>query len=376
MSSMPFRRAIRAPALAAALVGISTTVAGCGSDAATPSTGADRVVAGVNLTELSASPTTAEIAAVAASWRGRDVAARQVREEASGALSSLGSGARVRVLSHLVDGDRHVGAVVEPADVTDPLPVLFYAHFGDEGVSVEGALLLIPIVLGARVSEYVIAIPSFRPQKLTFDGVEHRSEGEFSPWVGEVDDGLAFLNAVLATTPAADPERIVVFGMSSGGANGLLMAARDTRVDGVVDFFGPTDFFGPFVMDMVEDMLLGERLRDLPGMQFLQDELVSRTQGGELALAEMRHELLLRSPLYFIDRLPPLQIHHGTADDIVPLSQSARLHRAIVAGADGNGSEYYEYEGGGHHPIELAGSKARAMDFLQRLVVDDVVASR
>ena len=374
MPSMPLYRAIRAPALAATLVGIST-IAGCGSDAGTQSTSADRIVAGLNLTELSASPTAAEIAAVFASWQGRDVSAKEVREEAAGRLSGS-TGTAVRVLSHLVDGDRHVGAVVAPVEATEPLPVLFYAHFGDEGVAVEGALLLIPIILGARVSDYVIAMPSFRPQTLTFDGVGYRSEGEFSPWVGEVDDGLAFLNAVLATTPAADPERIVVFGMSSGGANGLLMAIRDARIDGVVDFFGPTDFLGPFVMDMVEDALLGERLRDLPGIRFLQDELVPRTQRGELTLAEVRHELLLRSPLYFIDRLPPLQIHHGTADDIVPLSQSARLHEAIVAGANANGSEYYEYEGGGHHPIGLAGSQARVMDFLQRLVVDDVVASR
>ena len=116
--------------------------------------------------------------------------------------------------------------MVVPEAVTQ-LPVLIYSHFGEDGVSVEGTLLLLPLVIGARVDEYVLVIPSFRSQALTFDGVSHRSEGEPSPWVGEVDDGLAFLNAVLETTPQADPERIVVIGMSGGGSNALLMAIRD-----------------------------------------------------------------------------------------------------------------------------------------------------
>ena len=375
MPSVLFNKAIRGPRQAlGAVVLVASTMAGCGSDSTTQSTSADRIVAGVNLTDLSAPPSAAEIDAVTASWLDRDVTARDVREEAVGELPGTVSGAVVRVLSHLVDGDRHVGAVVVPANATEPLPVLVYAHFGDEGVAVEGALLLIPIVLGARLSEYVIAMPSFRAQTLTFDGVDYRSEGELSPWVGEVDDGLAFLNVVLDTTPQADPGSIVVFGMSSGGANGMLMAIRDPRIDGVVDFFGPTDFLGPFVIDMVADVLLGEPLRDLPGIRFLQDELVPKAQSGELTLAEVRRELVRRSPIYFIDRLPPLQIHHGTADDIVPLSQSERLNDVIVAG--GTGSEFYEYEGGGHNPIELNGSQARALVFLQRVFSDDPFASQ
>ena len=130
------------------------------------------------------------------------------------------------MLSHLVEGERHVGAMVVPEAVTQ-LPVLINSHIGEDGVSVEGTLLLLPFVIGARVDEYVLVIPSFRSQALTFDGVSHRSEGAPSPWVGEVDAGLAFLNAVLETTPQADPERIVVIGMSGGGSNALLMAIRD-----------------------------------------------------------------------------------------------------------------------------------------------------
>lgn len=86
----------------------------------------------------------------------------------------------------------------------------------------------------------------------------------------------------------------------------------------------------------------------------------------------MRRELLQRSPLYFADRLPPVQIHHGTADDIVPLSQSQRLRDTIAA----SGSELFAYDGGDHLPFGLTGSKERAATFLRGLVGDELVASR
>jgi len=144
----------------------------------------------------------------------------------------------------------------------------------------------------------------------------------------------------------------------------MLMAIRDSRIDGVIDFFGPTDFFAPFVMDLVEDALTGEPPIDLPGIQFLGAELVPRLQSGELSAAHMRLELLQRSPLYFVDRLPPVQIHHGSADDIVPAAQSQRLSDALVA--SGNDGEFFEYEGSGHSPLGFAGSQGRAQMFLGR----------
>ncbi len=354
----------------ALVAGTAIFTLGCGSDSGTQSPSTDRIVGGINITQLFAAPSASEIAEVAASWQERDVAAIDIREEALAELSDDG-GVVVRVLSHLVDGQRHVGAVVVP-EAAAQLPVLIYSHFGEDGVSVEGTLFLLPLVIGARLDEYILVIPSFRSQALTFDGVRHRSEGEPSPWVGEVDDGLAFLNAVLETTHQADPERIVAFGMSGGGSNALLMAIRDSRIDGVIDFFAPTDFFGSFVIEILEDALLGEPQRELPGISFLEQDLIPRVQQGELSLAEMRRELLRRSPLYFVERLPPVQIHHGTADDIVPLAQSQRLSDTIVA----SGSELFEYDGGDHLPFGLTGSKERAVTFLHGLVGDELVASR
>lgn len=341
-------------------------VAGCGSDSGANSADDDRIVGGINITELFAAPSADEIAQVEAGWQQRQVGAIGVREEAAAELSD-NSDVVIRVLSHLVDGQRHMGAVVIP-ESSESLPVLLYAHFGEEGVSVEGTLFLLPLVIGARLDEYVVVIPAYRSQPVMSDGTSYPSEGEPSPWVGEVEDGLAFLDVALAETPQADPKRIVALGMSGGGSNALLMAIRDSRIDGVIDFFAPTDFFGAFVMEIVEAALLGEAQRQLPGISFLEQDLVPRMQQGDLSMAEMRRELLQRSPLYFVDRLPPVQIHHGTSDDIVPLSQSRRLSEALVASGRADGSQLFEYEGGDHVPIGLTGSQERATTFLQRVV--------
>ncbi len=87
------------------------------------------------------------------------------------------------------------------------------------------------------------------------------------------------------------------------------MAERDFRIDLVVEFSGPTDFFGPFVQEVTEEALR-DTLGDLPGLEFLNDEYIRR------------------SPICYADRLPQLQVHHGTADETVPLGEAERPRRS------------------------------------------------
>ncbi len=331
---------------------------------------ADRIVEGVDFAELFAAPSSAEINAVLASWSGRDVTARSVDVVATSAQQIGGVPATVRVLSHVVDGTaKHYGAVMVPDGVVPgSMPVLIYAHGGDGGVDIDELIPLLPIVLGLDASAYVLVAPSFRAEPLVFEGTTYLSEGEPSPWDRDVDDALALLNAVLASTPEADPDRIGVLGFSRGGAVGLLMAARDPRIDLIVEFFGPTDFFGPFVQDVVEEALRGSP-RDLPGLAYLNAEFIQPLKRGEVTIADMRLELLRRSPVYFADRLPQLQIHHGTADEVVPVGEAERLIEVMVALGRGKPEfEHYLYPGGTHNPLSLSGSIPRTQSFIGRLL--------
>ena len=151
------------------------------------------------------------------------------------------------------------------------------------------------------------------------------------------------------------------------------MAVRDRRIDAVVEFFGPTDFFGPFVRGVVEDALRG-RPRDLPGLTYLDAQFIQPLQRGELTIQDVRPELIRRSAVYFVDRLPQVQVHHGTADSIVPVSQAQSLIDAMrAAGRTAPAFEFYLYPGGGLDPISLVGSLDRTVLFLGRVFASQAV---
>jgi dipeptidyl aminopeptidase/acylaminoacyl peptidase len=234
-------------------------------------------------------------------------------------------------------------------------------------VDLDGTLALLGFAMSGILRSYVTVVPSFRSEALAFQGATYRSEGAPSPWDRDVDDALALLNAALASTPEADSDRIAVLGLSRGAGVGLLMAVRDPRIDEVVEFFGPTDFFGPYVQDLVEEALRGTP-RDLPGLNDLNAQFIQPLQRGDLTIPEVRAQLIRRSAVYFVDRLPQVQVHHGTADSVVSVSQAERLDEVMrEAGRGPPGYEFYLYPGGGHDPFTLPGSVDRAMAFLGRL---------
>lgn len=333
------------------------------------STPDDRVVGGVNLTELFTPATPAEREAVLDDWASRNPIAEDVRTVHQASATLGGSPATVRVLSHEVGGVTHFGAVVAPDGAAPAsLPILVYLHGGDSGVSVDGEVLFIMQFLTSLADRFVIVVPSFRDESVRFAGQSWRSDGPPSPWDYDVDDALALLDAAIATTPAADPTRIATMGMSRGGAVALLMAARDERIDRVVDFFGPTDFFGEFVQDVTEELLNG-RPRDLPGLEYMNATYLEPLRDGEMAPAVVRLALARRSAALFAGRLPEVQVHHGKADVIVPVSQAEAFIDAMNdAGRTAPGFQSYLYDGGEHSPLTLTGAFDRTHEFLAQLM--------
>ncbi len=344
---------------------IAGPLIGCSEDGAGPG---DRIVEGVNLDALFAEPTASELAAVRTEWSTRDVSVQGFRQEAESVVLVGESEATLRIVSHTVGGARHYGAIVIPNGApAGTLPVLVYAHGGDQGVGIEELLLLAGFL--PEVSRgFVHVVPSFRGESLSFQGLTFESDGSPSPWDRDVDDSLALLNAALLHTEQVDPARIGVLGFSRGAAVGMLMAIRDPGVDVVVEFFGPTDFFGSFVQDITEEALRGT-LRDLPGLAYLNGTFIQPLKNGLLQIGDVRRELVRRSPVLFVDRLPQLQVHHGTADVVVDVSQAESLiHAMEAAQRETPGFEWYLYQGGGHNPLSLPGSTNRAAAFLSRLL--------
>ena len=315
---------------------------------------------------LFAPPTADEIAAVRADWAGRDVSPAGLIVELTEAYSLFGSPATLRVVSHQVGEARHYGAIVVPKSrKAASLPVLMYLHGGDNGVDVDDVQFL-AFALGELRDSFVYVVPSFRSEPLEHGDREWVSTGPGGHWDYDVDDALALLNVALGITPQAKPEALSLVGASRGGGVALLAGIRDERVENIVTLFGPTDFFDEWVREIVREAALGMP-RELTGVAHMDSTLVQPYMGGRIELARVRLELVRRSAVLFAEDLPAVQLHHGTVDETVSISQAHSMIRVMEElGREPPEFEAFIYEGAGHEVFDLSGVIPRAANFLRR----------
>jgi hypothetical protein len=134
----------------------------------------------------------------------------------------------------------------------------------------------------------------------------------------------------------------------------MLAGMREKRIDCVVNWAGPTDwFYAMGTNGWTEEELWGEALRTRAtplqtGGQNV-ERFLKRAIEGNASLKDVRHRMIASSPLYFAHRLPRSQHHYGNEDPFVPVRNGRELieglrERVIPA-------ERYEaffYPGQGH----------------------------
>jgi dipeptidyl aminopeptidase/acylaminoacyl peptidase len=309
---------------------------------------------------LFAPPTAAERELIAQEWEEAEVHPEGVRVEWE---RRERNGTRTLVLSHVVEGARHYGAVrIPPDEAGQSLPVLVVAHGGDRGASGYHFFHTGPLA-----AEWIQVVPSFRSERLMLTPFRiYRSEGLSNPWDGDVDDSMALLGAVLTTIAEADSTRVAVFGHSRGGGVALLMGIRDPRIKAVVSIAAPTDFFLPDIRRVAERGLRWPLPR-LPGASYLADSVLFALRDGRTSVGQARLELLRRSPAWFTDRLPPTQVHHGQNDDKVPYAHAVRLSRLAQMDESQGVVEFHSYPTGKHRTRTLQGAVQRAEQFLEQV---------
>ncbi len=316
----------------------------------------------VDLDAVFAAPTQTEKATILADWSARTPVASSHEVVRSQEITLAGRTYAAKTYRYVLDGLTLYGLVLVPGGADASMPVIVYGHGGDGGVSLAEVTLISGSLLGGNPA--VIIAPTFRDEPLDLGaGGILQSDGPASPWDRDVDDALALLNVVLDSEPVADPNRIGAMGLSRGAGVALLMGVRDSRITRVLDFFGPTDFFGPYVRDIAAAALEGDG-RDLPGFDVLNARFIQPLGRGELSVEQMRLELLRRSPAAFADRLPAVQAHHGTADRTVLIGQTERLEAAMQGRAD---AEFFYWPNGDHGFVTIGLGASNALAFLGAL---------
>lgn len=353
--------------LALGCLGLILLLGGCDYTYADSEPDLPGTVNGIDLNPLFEPATADEILAVKADWATRDVSVQGYQLESTDRATFGGREFDVEIVSHVVTSQRHYGAIMTPTSATGRLPVMMYLHGGDGGVSADGEVGFVMQFFADLRDDFVIVVPSFRDEPLRYGGATYQSEGPASPWNYDVDDAIALLNVAAQTNDRVDDDRVAAFGMSRGGAVAMLMAARDARVDRVVEFFGPTDFFGPFVQQVAIETLQGNPSQ-LPGVVFMNDNYLVPLAQGALQAVDLRPQLVMRSAVLYVEDLPAVQMHHGDADTVVPVSQAELLLDAMAAaGKTAPEFEGFLYEGGEHNPVTLPGAFDRAIEFLRPL---------
>jgi acetyl esterase/lipase len=148
-----------------------------------------------------------------------------------------------------------------------------------------------------------------------------------------------------------DPDRFGVWGASAGGHLAALVglaagieefnigphAEVSAEVQAVCDWFGPTD-----LVEMHGQMGLAPAADHRSA-----DSAEGRLVGGPLDREPYGTRALEASPIRYVrEGAPPFLIMHGDRDQVIPLEQSASLHRELVD--RGVESTFHTVRGAGH----------------------------
>lgn len=278
-------------------------------------------------------PSHQEIKEILSDLRKQDLYPREVVIHDSILLSNSN---KLYILSHQVEGLTHYGAVIIPANRNGKkLPVIVFATGGD-GFHKEFDIsqdfnhpaAQFPSFLGEEFDDkFIVVIPSFRGQQLIIGNRKYQSGGNVSDaFGGATTDALVLLNVTLKTFKQADENRIAIYGGSRGGTIALLASSRDKRIKRTIAVAAPTDMKALYQLYPDQFKLL-----------FFNDLLA-----GKITESEARRKFISISPIYFIEELPIVQLHHDKNDPFVPAEFAKKLSDSITANGKIINSYFYD----------------------------------
>ena len=392
--------------LAAVVLALLVVLPACDSGTDEPTPAQDQIVGGVNFTRLFAPATAPEIAAVRTEWDNRALSVRNVTGvQVSATPATLPDGAKLYVVSHLITTGpgagadaRHYGFVRVPAGAEN-LPVVVVHHGGDRGVYAatptsdpNADVLAVAALYPTLASTTVQVFPSYRSEPLgtqPFDAVlggPYTSGGTPSPWDYDVDDAIMLLSAVLQRgefASATNDGLVGALGFSRGANTALLHNIRDQRIRATTQYYGPTDFFSTPIQGLATGVLGGSpQFLSFPGAPFLLANVLQPLQGpgqtynADADYARARLEVVRRSTSAFTSDMRSIQVHHHTADPVVPYPVSVSFDAAATTARPSRVYEFYSYSDplpagatySQHNPRAMPASIGRTEQFLGQYI--------
>jgi hypothetical protein len=291
------------------------------------------------LAEAYAPPTVAELNRVRSEWQRRDLTPRDVRKEHGTQLTINGVVFQATAISYRIHGQRNFGVILVPSGAKQhACPVLVEL----KGVSPSYFPLnvpdgiLTPSILGRDLQHFVVFLPAVRGEKLVFSGKTYQCEGDpDDSWDGATDDAISFISAGLDSCAQADPNRIVVFGKSRGGAVAMLLGERDLRVRAVASWSGPAGWienmpqFGWSQFELVREGIGTKAPPNSEAGQAIRTFLKPAIE-GQMDLGQTRDRLIASSPIYFLSQLAPAQLHYGVNDNTVSVEEGKSIEAALA----------------------------------------------
>ena len=325
------------------------------------------------MANLFADPSSVELASVRADWAARSNAVEGWRVEGT---TQLG-GFRIDVVSHVTDGYRHYGAVRFPRnyDPARQYPVVLKNHGGSNGHRVPAVRSIGNNQPGNCTDDFFIVGATYRGEELRAgqnglaqsyqaEGPDPNSpEANLSALDGDATDVIQLLTGVLENMAGADGQRIGMIGGSRGAGVGYVVAVRDPRIRRAVFYYGASDHMIDHIFDAAVEYQSTGRLVGNPPTRTSLNVSVQPWLDGEIDFEEARRRLIIRSPHFFSEDMPSIQVHHGVLDRTVRVEHSRQLNDRMQAlGRDD--FTYFEYADGEHSVNSLEGANGRAIQFL------------
>lgn len=273
-----------------------------------------------------APPTDEEISEVAAGF-GRDFSCPRFEitgEFESDAVEIVRSdeALSVQTFEYESDGLKVTGMLARPRD-GEKHAVIVLNHGGFSGLTGYDAMKIKEIALEG----YIVVASTYRGE----EGLVGGSEGEMDILGDEVRDVLNLLECAGKLEGANG--KVGMLGGSHGGGITLHALARTDGVDAAVAMATPASMFAGTTRKMAEDWVKNPAKQEMFMEFFMTRDAMKRMKnifgwidGKAAPVAEVRANLLRRSPVYFVEGISaPLLFFYGEADPVCTLEMAMQL---------------------------------------------------